>query len=380
MSANGQYCLNCATGGGLVYQSITRFPPQQITSQSTTTSTALSLLAPSITGSNNVGIVLGQSATANNYATIGFQYIGAGSTTNYLYLGTTASQPLCIANGNVGIGITNPSTALHVTGTLTVLGTTSSIIANNFTVVGANGTLNIIRTSAVSSVGTAINFGLTSGSTTASFNNYGLIMGGAVGTLASYTGFICLDVCHAQNSFYGLTTTSNSSIYADTTQIRFNIVSSNKMIILASGNVGIGITNPSYTLHVVGSIYSTGDITAFSDKRYKENILPLTQSLDNLSQLTGYSYTRSDLNSDKKYIGLIAQEVKEVFPQAVSYDNNQGLYSLNYGCLIAPVIQAIKELKETVDRLQEKVDKLQEKVDRQDAIIQIFLDHFGPQQ
>ena len=42
---------------------------------------------------------------------------------------------------------------------------------------------------------------------------------------------------------------------------------------------------------------------------------------------------------------------------------------MNYGCLIAPVIQAIKELKQTVDTLQEKVD-------RQDAI----LDHFGPEQ
>ena len=138
------------------------------------------------------------------------------------------------------------------------------------------------------------------------------------------------------------------------------------------GNVGIGITNPGYTLHVVGSIYATGDITAFSDKRYKDNITPLIQSLDLLAQLTGYSYTRSDLNN-KENIGLIAQEVKEVFPQAVCYDDNQGLYSVNYGCLIAPVIQAIKELKE-------KVDTLQEKVDRQDAIIQIFLDHFGPEQ
>jgi hypothetical protein len=138
-----------------------------------------------------------------------------------------------------------------------------------------------------------------------------------------------------------------------------------RMVINSTGSVGIGITNPGYTLHVVGSIYATGDITAFSDKRYKDNIVPLTQSLDLLTQLTGYSYTRSDLNN-KKNIGLIAQEVKEVFPQAVGYDENQGLYSLNYGCLIAPVIQAIKELKQTVDR--------------QDEIIKILLDHYGPPQ
>ena len=128
MSANGQYCLNCASGG-LVYQSVTRFPPQQITSQSTATSTALTLVAPNIATSNNVGIILGRSATANNYATIGFQYIAADSATNYLYMGATASQTLCIANGNVGIGITNPSAPLHLIGNIN---TSGSIIATNF--------------------------------------------------------------------------------------------------------------------------------------------------------------------------------------------------------------------------------------------------------
>jgi hypothetical protein len=147
----------------------------------------------------------------------------------------------------------------------------------------------------------------------------------------------------------------------------------NGLFITSTGTVGINTTTTgAYTLNVTGSIYATGDITALSDKRKKDNIIPLTQSLDLLTQLTGYSYTRSDLK-DKENIGLIAQEVKEVFPQAVTYDDELELYSLNYGCLIAPVIQAIKELKQTVNKLQEKVDK-------QDAIIQIFLDHYGPPQ
>jgi hypothetical protein len=98
-----------------------------------------------------------------------------------------------------------------------------------------------------------VHFGLASGSTPASFDNYGLIMGGSNGALASYTGFICFDVCNAQNSFYGLTTPGNSSIYADTTQIRFNILSSNKMIILANGGVGIGTASITGFLHVYGA-------------------------------------------------------------------------------------------------------------------------------
>jgi hypothetical protein len=128
-----------------------------------------------------------------------------------------------------------------------------------------------------------------------------------------------------------------------------------------TGSVGIGITNPGYTLHVIGSIYASGDITALSDKRFKQDIIPLLDSLNRITQLTGYSYTRTD--TDKKHIGLIAQEVNEVFPEAVSYKNDS--YSLNYGCLIAPVIQAIKELKE--------------RVDKQDLLIQQLLHRLSPQ-
>ena len=322
MSANGQYCLNCASGG-LVYQSVTRFPPQLITSQSTTTSTALNILAPNITTGQNVGIVLGQSISPYNYGTIGFQYLG--TTQNYIGIGVTSATTLCItANGFVGIGTVTPVTTLDTVGIIRALNVATPSIASGAGLeLGYSGGGSII--SGTRSSGTLTTAALTYQASTHGFN---------VGT----TG--------ATNALY----------------------------ITSTGTVGINTTTTGgYTLNVTGSIYATGDITALSDKRQKQNIVPLTQSLDNLTQLIGYSYTRTDYKQDKEHIGLIAQEVNEVFPQAVNYDDELGLYSLNYGCLIAPVIQAIKELKQTVDKLQEKVD-------RQDAIIQIFLDHFGPEQ
>jgi hypothetical protein len=115
ISANGQYLLGASLTATNLKQSITRFPPQSITSQSTTTSTALSLLAPNISGTQNVGIVLGRSIISNNYATIGFQYIGDGSASNYIGIGVTAPSTLCITGtNNVGIGITNPAAQLHI--------------------------------------------------------------------------------------------------------------------------------------------------------------------------------------------------------------------------------------------------------------------------
>ena len=117
---------------------------------------------------------------------------------------------------------------------------------------------------------------------------------------------------------------------------------------LNGGYVGIGTATPGYTLHVIGTIYASGDITALSDQRYKQNIIRLDRSLDKVLQLSGYSYTREDYRPGEKQIGLLAQEVLTIFPEAVSHDSTNDKYSLNYGCLIAPVVESIKELQDQI--------------------------------
>ena len=116
-----------------------------------------------------------------------------------------------------------------------------------------------------------------------------------------------------------------------------------KMRILSNGNVGIGDTNPGYKLHVVGDIYSTGNITAYSDKRAKENIEKIENALDKVCTLGGYTYTMKG----QKYTGLIAQEVLEVLPEAVT-GSEETNYALAYGNMMGLIVEAIKELKEKI--------------------------------
>ena len=116
-------------------------------------------------------------------------------------------------------------------------------------------------------------------------------------------------------------------------------------VINESGNVGIGITNPSYKLHVSGDVYATGNVTGYSDKRAKEDIKKIENALEKIEQLNGYTYTMND----KRYTGLIAQEVLPVLPEAVtgSEDTN---YALAYGNMMGLIVEAIKELKQKIDK------------------------------
>jgi hypothetical protein len=125
-------------------------------------------------------------------------------------------------------------------------------------------------------------------------------------------------------------------------------------IITTSGNVGIGTTSPGYKLHVVGDIYSSGDITAFSDIRLKENIVQLVGCLDKIDNMRGVSFNRIDTGT--KHIGLIAQEVEALFPELVATDQNSGFKSVNYGNVVAVLLECIRELKGEVKEVKTRIN------------------------
>lgn len=141
--------------------------------------------------------------------------------------------------------------------------------------------------------------------------------------------------------------------------------------------------NGRYAGYFYGDTYVTGTLTAgqittLSDARYKSNIqqinatalakiaalnpvqytmlsgeaiaLANTAPTDTTSTMTMTTSSEDLRNANKIHYGLLAQEVKELYPELV-YEDSAGVMSINYTELIPLLIQAVQELSEQVSVL-----------------------------
>ena len=163
------------------------------------------------------------------------------------------------------------------------------------------------------------------------------------------------------------TKTSGSLTFNDSVSLRFGTSggestlasdASNTKLTLNSGS--FLIANNSTTLHTfsrtTGSFTASGDVTAFSDERLKENIVQIDDALNIVKQLRGVYYTRKDQEDDDRHVGVIAQEIEQHLPEVVhTQDDEQQTKSVSYGNIVALLIEAIKEQQQEIEELKRKV-------------------------
>ncbi len=124
-----------------------------------------------------------------------------------------------------------------------------------------------------------------------------------------------------------------------------------------NGRVAIGNRQPFHALEVSGEICSNG-IAINSDRRFKQDILPLEESLDKLKKIRVVNYRykqdQSPHASFPKQIqtGVIAQELKLLFPDLVEKDQ-QAYHYVDYAKMSPLVLEAVKELEASMKDLSE---------------------------
>jgi hypothetical protein len=108
-----------------------------------------------------------------------------------------------------------------------------------------------------------------------------------------------------------------------------------------NSRVGIKQSSPAYDLDVTGDIRATGDILSNSDIRLKRNVKPLGDVTKQLKKLKPRTFDW--IANDKHDVGLIAQEVEEIFPELVRTDDN-GFKTINYSKLTVFLLKALQEM------------------------------------
>ena len=218
--------------------------------------------------------------------------------------GNWTSYLIAEGGGNVGIGTTSPSTNLHIGGTA----------ASG----GASGALGVFL-----SRGVTTNFFEAFDGTKSFIAGVDNTQGFAkVGTLSNHP--------------VSITQNNGSAIYIDT-----------------SANVGINTTSPSTKLEVVGTITCTTMVET-SSVATKTNVKKLTSQTAKIAKLSPVSFNYK--NNNKRSLGLIAEEVAQVYPELVEYDNGQPL-GVNYSKLTSVLISAVNELAAELAELKKQLNK-----------------------
>lgn len=105
---------------------------------------------------------------------------------------------------------------------------------------------------------------------------------------------------------------------------------------------------------ISGGIVTKYDLHNVSDISFKTNIQSISTPLDILTQMRGVYYNRKDeKNSNKRHVGVIAQEIEKVLPEVVSISG--GIKTVSYGNIVALLIECIKENNKEIQLLKEQI-------------------------
>ena len=133
-------------------------------------------------------------------------------------------------------------------------------------------------------------------------------------------------------------------------------------------------------LTVAGGVGITGDIYCnstynMSDRRLKDDLVPLDDALDRVTKLNGYTFTWNKgmvSVEGQKSVGLIAQDVQEQAPLCVRHDPDTDLLAVEYSKLVPCsrskpyidgyrprhyLVESIKSLKRKCDNLEQRYEK-----------------------
>jgi hypothetical protein len=108
------------------------------------------------------------------------------------------------------------------------------------------------------------------------------------------------------------------------------------------------------TIDMSGNIVANGDVTGSSDVALKTEIQSISDALDKVCTLNGITFKRKSQTHNKRSMGLLAQDVEKIAPELIG-ESTDGFKTLAYGNMAGLFVEAIKELRETVEKIERRL-------------------------
>lgn len=270
-------------------------------------------------------------------------------------------------NGKVGIGTTSPARKLHIYESNSSAG--GAFIVLNHVNNGASDTDGLELSA--NSDGSVNLWGRENGAMHIATNNTERVTISASGSVGigttnptSGSGSVALHIKGA-NPDLRLERSSSGRVWEiennEYLYIYDRTAGLNRFSISTNGNVGIGTTNPASLLDVTGGCING---SMCSDARLKEDIQPLPKQdsyLEKVLRLRGVSFQWKDRPQMGRQMGLIAQEVETVLPEAVTAPEGETAQKgLSCTALDAALIEAIKEQQAQIKAQQAELQALRQ--------------------
>ena len=109
----------------------------------------------------------------------------------------------------------------------------------------------------------------------------------------------------------------------------------------------------SGALTVTGQILSNADVVAYSDARFKTNLQVIDNPINKILSINGYKYDMLGVDNCRQ-VGVIAQEIEQILPEAVYKDQN-GHLGVRYTNLIPLLIEGFKQQQKEIQLLKRQL-------------------------
>ena len=160
----------------------------------------------------------------------------------------------------------------------------------------------------------------------------------------------------------------------DNANIIITAMAGTAKLTVADGDIfmfGTQNSNSEFKFTNSGILHADNDVIAFSstissDRKLKENIRPLENSLDKVLTLEGVKFDWKDDKRDNDQLGFIAQDVEKVLPELVKEVETLKVEGethkvVNYDGVVPVLVEAMKEQQKLINRLEERIKELENK-------------------